>query len=241
MVTLHVIWLIFIVLASNIFSIFKFATKAYFGEKVKNLATKQDIAEITKQVGEINASIKRQTDLFNARNDFSFKDALALKQIEREVFLDFVVKLNQWSEGIDNVTRQYFRYENRELIRIYIENLRQLNYSYFVSRYKLDAFYHDANFLEIHRRLVNELLDKQGDAECLLIEIEALFELQGLELSKGFESSYKINAKSQNQISLLIAKYFENNKDKNKEVYKYYVQLINIVRDKIRQLDDPIS
>lgn len=237
----NITWIVLTALASNFVTFFWRFASGYANEKSKNIATKEDIEEITKKVGEVNAAIDRQSELIKARNDFSFRHALAFKQAEREAFLDFVVRLNHWIEAVDLAPTPNFNFENKELIRVNIENITLRQSEFSISRSKLQAFYSEKEFSRLLLQLVKGLINYSSDAKMLLAEIYGTYKIGETETFVGQKSDVEMKIHADLKVRNLIIDYYKTVKEKHIHVYKLHSDLMSLIREQMKALYDPVN
>ena len=85
--TLEIIELIILILILIIVVIIKFSVPSYLKQKGKNLADKEDIAELTKKVETVKSDFNEKIEYLKTDLNFINHNKISVKSLEREALL----------------------------------------------------------------------------------------------------------------------------------------------------------
>lgn len=129
---------------------------SYFGEKGKNIATKEDIGEITEIVKKVEAEIKVRE---NVEIDY-----LILK---RKTILEYFSALNYWQ----NIIFDSYADDNELKNEIIIDKIKEVEEKYNLKQGEVEIFISDDYFYKLRRDLVVEIKSCELDFEEHCLEI----------------------------------------------------------------------
>ena len=179
--------------------------KSYFQEKGKNLATKEDIGEITQKVKTIESSINIITG--------NVVDYNALK---RNHILEYFASYNNWQRTISNSEIDYSR-DCKEINNIRFQKILDAKHLYNLREGEIELFIREDEFYNLRTPLTIETLKYQQSSEILAddltrIHLENLpnnFDLISSKLTKFREETIEFT-KSTQQLRNDLLKYLEN-------------------------------
>ncbi len=155
--------------------------KSYFQEKGKNLATLEDIEEITSKVEAIKTDFIRETEKLKLEIQFTNQIKFSLKSEELKSLLDFYEKYYLWLNILLDFYFSAYNEDNRESLKD-AENI--INDSYFkflLSEAKVDLlidckplFEHTKDMKLKTLEFQNYVLLTIGEFNMLLLEIEQM-------------------------------------------------------------------
>ena len=178
--------------------------KSYFQEKGKNLATKEDIGEITQKVKTIESSINIITG--------NVVDYNALK---RNHILEYFASYNNWQRTISNSEIDYSR-DCKEINNIRFQKILDAKHLYNLREGEIELFIREDEFYNLRTPLTIETLKYQQSFEILAddltrIHLENLlnnFDLISSKLTKFREETIEFT-KSTQQLRNDLLKYLE--------------------------------
>jgi hypothetical protein len=114
--------------------------KSYFKEKGKNVATKEDIEEITKLVEDVKHSFTKETEMLKANLQLLTNIQVGLYSEERNAIIDYNMKYFYWLNLLKDESMIFNAIEKNEQLDIMSKNLNDA-YSEFLScQAKFDLF-----------------------------------------------------------------------------------------------------
>lgn len=137
---------------------FKFYVPSYLKKKGENLATKEDIGLITKEIKSVEAKIKIK--------ESGEIDYFSLK---RKIILDYFGAYNNWERIVTDATSTY---ENAEVKNnLLIEKIKETKFNYNLKEGEIEIFIEDLNFYELRKNVTLTLLNLQNELELHFEEI----------------------------------------------------------------------
>jgi len=203
--------------------------KSYFQEKGKNLATKEDIGDITNTVEEIKSSFTTEIELFKSNLQFLTNIQIGIASEERNVIIDFNVKFNNWLYyQMDYISQKLF--DNVEIEKC--ENL--ISISYFdlkTAQTKLSLFCKNEEILKMATNLIivtGENIHKNS--------IKFIGEIKMININRNYETD---NEKIIKLIDEIVEKhrfYCDENLKKHVELCPTINLFMNLCRNRIYEL-----
>ncbi|WP_144282044.1 hypothetical protein [Chryseobacterium echinoideorum] len=193
--------------------------KSYFQEKGKNIATKEDIEEITQKVEKI------KTDL-----NYSTQNKISLKSEEKKSLIEYYEKYYQFQNYLSDVTLVGIYENNEEKIRNIEEKIEQYKSDYDMASAKIELLIDNFEFIQKTRELklqtikYNSLISEYiGNIEKLFIEVRSVLKLVSLsEQKEKIKELYKQRSD-----------YYKELNDKKLEHYKIQYEIENKIRQDI--------
>lgn len=139
--------------------------KSYFQEKGKNLATKEDVEEITSLVETIKSQL-----------EFSLQAKLSLREEEHQALVDYFSKYAAWVSAITNISFAGINYKNMSRFEEIRSQLTLLHQDFALAAGKMELFVESEEIHLQHGSLAIQTLQFQGLAE------QATFAAQEIEL-----------------------------------------------------------
>ena len=147
--------------------------KSYFGEKGKNLATKEDVAEITSLVESVKSQLQ-----------FSLQTKLSLRAEEHQALVDYFSKYSAWLSAITNFNIAGIHRDNTFRLSEIRSQLDAHKRDVELAAGKMQLFVENEHIRSRHETLMIETLKFQGHAQQLTLNIERLhLESKQMELS----------------------------------------------------------
>lgn len=132
----------------------------YFSEKGKNLATKEDIEEITKKVKTVESQINILTG-----------NVLEYSTLKRQYVIDYFASYNNWERTITGVNLDY-SINCKELNRTAIERIYDAKHSYNLKEGEIELFIEDSEFYTLRAELTIMTLNYQHEFEKFASQVE---------------------------------------------------------------------
>lgn len=133
---------------------------SYFSEKGKNIATKEDIEEITKKVKTVESSINILTG-----------NIVDYNSLKRNYILDYFGAYNNWQRTISNNDIDYSS-NAKEINTQRLERILEAKHLYNIKEGEIELFISDEEFYQARTDLTIETLKFQQLFEKLSLEIE---------------------------------------------------------------------
>ncbi|MGV3630087.1 MAG: hypothetical protein ACO1O6_02725 [Bacteroidota bacterium] len=198
--------------------------KSYFQEKGKNLATKEDVEEITKMVETVKTEIHFQNE-----------SKYSLRVEERNSLVNFYEKYHVWLSAVSDV---YFGGVNDvDQAKIFSERIYKTQFEFNLSRGKMELFTND---LEIKEKIIDV---KEITIEFQFIVLEAIinwettiFEINQIKTyTPILEQSVKIDGIYQKQRQI-NQDYLNKKKSMNEKIWPLHQSLKKAVHNHLKRL-----
>jgi hypothetical protein len=92
--------------------------KSYFQEKGKNLATIEDIQEITNLVEEVKIKFTKESDFLRSKLSLYSQNFHSIKTLERSAIIEVNLKYSEWLNSLGNFSLAYYSYDNFEELKL---------------------------------------------------------------------------------------------------------------------------
>lgn len=139
--------------------------KSYFQEKGKNVATKEDVEEITSLVESVKSQLQ-----------FSLQAKLSFRAEEHQSLVDYFSKHSVWLSAITNWSAVGINKENASRLAEIRSELDMLHQDFGLAAAKLELFVENEDVRSQHAPLVIETLKFQAHAQ------QATFDIEGIHL-----------------------------------------------------------
>ena len=196
--------------------------KSYFQEKGKNIATKEDIEEITQKVEKI------KNDL-----NYSTQTKLSIKAEEKKALIDFYEKYYQFQNYLFDVTLVGIHEDNKEKIRDIEEKIDELKSDYDIASAKMELLVDNEKFINDTKLLKLNTIKYHGLVSDFIGKIEMLF----------IETRQVLNSTPPEQQSDEILKIYKKRSEFHKELnekklnfYKEHYELEKNIRTDIYKM-----
>ena len=197
--------------------------KSYFGEKGKNLATKEDVAEITSLVESVKSQLQ-----------FSLQAKLSLRAEEHQALVDYFSKYSAWLSAITNFSIAGIHRDNTFRLSEIRSQLDAHKRDVELAAGKMQLFVENEHIRSRHGTLMIETLKFQGHAQQLTLNIERLhLESKQMELS--------IPPHEQVQHKELLEKEMKLYQQFNDEQLQMYKALYPLVQEQRRAISAHIK
>jgi hypothetical protein len=137
--------------------------KSYFQEKGKNVATKEDVEEITSLVEAVKSQLQ-----------FSLQAKLSLRAEEHQALVDYFSKYSAWLSAITNCSTAGITKDNTSRLADIRSQLDMLHQDFELAAGKMDLFVENEDIQSQHFPLVIETLKFQAHAQQVTFEIERI-------------------------------------------------------------------
>ena len=147
--------------------------KSYFQEKGKNVATKEDVEEITSLVEAVKSQLQ-----------FSLQAKLSLRAEEHQALVDYFSKYSAWLSAITNCSIGGITKDNTSRLAEIRSQLDMLHQDFDLAAGKMELFVENEDIQSQHGPLVIETLKFQAHAQQMTFEIEEIhLETKHMELN----------------------------------------------------------
>lgn len=162
-VLILILQIVFIVLGILGFFYIKNLLPSYFSEKGKNLATKEDIGEITEKIKSVETKIKIKE---SGKIDY--------ETLKRRTILDFFSALTNWQNAVVDATSDISD-DNVSKNSLIIQKITEIKQLYNLKQGEVDVFIDDIEFYKLKTDLALSILTLQNDFEKHCHNIEGVF------------------------------------------------------------------
>jgi hypothetical protein len=139
--------------------------KTYFQEKGKNVATKEDVEEITSLVESVKSQLQ-----------FSLQAKLSFRAEEHQTLVDYFSKYSAWLSAITNWSAAGINKDNASRLAEIRSELEMLHQDFGLAAGKLELFVENEGIRSQHGPLQIETLKFQAHAQ------QATFDIEGIHL-----------------------------------------------------------
>lgn len=137
--------------------------KSYFQEKGKNVATKEDVEEITSLVESVKSQLQ-----------FSLQAKLSFRAEEHQALVDYFSKYSVWLSAITNWSAVGINKENASRLAEIRSELDMLHQDFGLAAAKLELFVENEDIRSQHGPLIIETLKFHTHAQQATFDIEAI-------------------------------------------------------------------
>lgn len=137
--------------------------KSYFQEKGKNVATKEDVEEITSLVEAVKSQLQ-----------FSLQAKLSLRAEEHQALVDYFSKYSAWLSAITNCSTVGITKDNTSRLAEIRSQLDMLHQDFYLAAGKMELFVENEDIQSQHGPLVIETLKLQSHAQQVTFDIERI-------------------------------------------------------------------
>jgi len=137
--------------------------KSYFQEKGRNIATKEDVEEITSLVESVKSQLQ-----------FSLQAKLSLRAEEHQALVDYFSKYSAWLSAITNCSAVGIDKDNTPRLIEIRSQLDMLHRDFELAAGKMELFVENEDIRSQHGPLVIETLKFQAHAQQVTFEIERI-------------------------------------------------------------------
>jgi hypothetical protein len=195
-----------ILLAGYLIGLFtNFYYPKYMQQKGKNLATKEDIGDITKIVESIKTDLAIDVETLKSELSLLNQNKISLKSEERKALLDFHLKYSLWHNSVAHLSTPTSIDEIDSIFKTW----QHLEGEYKTAESMLHLFVNDKDFIALKYKLYSSTLDNLKLGSDYLFFLKKVF------------SDYEIN-KSSFPPEIAVKKYSE------------HINEIKMVSDKFR-------
>lgn len=144
----------------------------YMGQKGKNLATKEDIGDITTIVENIKNDLVKDVEFLKSELSLMNENKISLKSEERKALLDFHIKYSLWHNSIVHLSTPSSKDEIDNILKTW----DQLESEYKTAESILNLFVHEKEFFALRYRLYSSTLDNLKLCTDYLSNLKAVFD-----------------------------------------------------------------
>lgn len=186
--------------------------KSYFQEKGKNVATKEDVEEITSLVEAVKSQLQ-----------FSLQAKLSLRAEEHQALVDYFSKYSAWLSAITNCSFAGINKDNTSRLAEFRSQLDLLHLNFDLAAGKMALFVENDDIQTQHGTLVVETLKFQTYAQQVTFEIQRIhLEEKYMELQTPLDQQVERYKELFGQEEVLFKKF----KDEQLQMYKVLFPLV---------------
>ncbi|MBC7917484.1 MAG: hypothetical protein H7Y28_06715 [Rhodoferax sp.] len=187
--------------------------KSYFQEKGKNIATKEDVREITSLMESVKAQLQ-----------YSLQAKLSLRADEHQARIDYFSKYSVWLAAISNCSTVGISKENSSQLAEIRSRLDMLHQDFDLAAGKMELFVENADVQSQHGPLVIETLKFQSHAISFTFATEKIHsKVAHISKTQPFDEQLK-------QLNILLEEERDVYKKFKDEQLKMYTTLIPSVQ-----------
>ncbi|MBS1634602.1 MAG: hypothetical protein JST26_01680 [Bacteroidetes bacterium] len=203
--------------------------KSYFSEKGKNVATKEDIEEITTKVETIKSDFDRQTEYLRHHLQLENQVQMLLLTDLKAAITSAYENFYLWLETSYNMYIESNEFETKGQVKKAEEDMQVAEHNFSKSLARLELYADDARLNEIIARLETETTEFQNLIEKHLLEL-------------GFMMEDIAELEEENDDGDLDDETYEENKNRLEQLNQQCTELFNTsnepLKEKYRQILD---
>jgi len=199
--------------------------KSYFQKKGENLATKEDIQGITKEV----ETIKNQLH-------YSMQAKLSLKDEERNAIVGYFEKYHVWVAGILNAS--FSVSDNKQRLDSLLARLDEAQFGYVLARGRASLFVKNTELDNVNAELNMKTSEMQNLVTILILKLKRkLIEMEQIEVSENpINVKLTLHQNLLNEIIELNKVFHGERLAKYQEMLPFQVKFIDIVHGHLQGL-----
>jgi len=211
----------------------------YFEEKAKNLATKQDIGEITHIVEGIKNSLTRETELLKSQLALNNQNKFSIKSAERDALFTLNSKYSTWIYSIMKFSFSSYSEDNYKELDDVSKNFTEKQYEVEIGRAHLLLFMHDQKLLEVMKELGVAILNIEG------LVVDNISRMKYLYVKHDIDIQFKVS-KPEDQLQLKRRLYEEQKEvieifgkervELFKKVHFKHVEFVKLLKERIDEI-----
>ena len=184
--------------------------KSYIQEKGKNLATKEDIGEVTKIIETVKKGLNDETELLKSQLSLHVQNRFSIKNAEREALFDLSKTYSAWLYTLMNFSFSGYDENNLDDLQKALNNFSEKQYQFDLAKSHLKLFMQDEDFLE----MISELTISTIELEKVVTSAIIPFKYQHIiyNLKKKYDTATepkKLYEEMFDQVKPILAKHSE--------------------------------
>jgi len=153
-----IIELTIIIFGIILFFTLKNLLPSYFNEKGKNLATKEDIEDITKKVEKIKSEFIKDIEYIKSDLSYINQSKFSIKASERDALIDTNNKYSEWLNYLLNISFSDINPNNYKKLNDYYQEIKTKKLNFDIAQDNLHLFLHDEELMEYKMKCVTETM-----------------------------------------------------------------------------------
>ena len=153
---------------------------SYFNEKGKNLATKEDVEEITKKVEKIKSEFVKDIEFIKADLNYINQNKFSIKVAERDALIETNNKYSEWLNYLLNISFSDINPENYLKLNDYYKETKNKKLNFDISQDNLHLFLHDEELMKVKMECVTETTKLEYITMKAIIDIINHFYLENI-------------------------------------------------------------
>lgn len=166
---------------------------SYFAEKAKNLATKQDIGEITRTVESIKLNNNSQLEVLKTELTLLSRNQQIIYDDERKAIVEFVSSITQFYESNINLPIESNTQESFDYMQLRIRDLESDFRSVHIAHGNLKVFCFNDEILKTTYPILSQLIDIKTKTQVSRSKL-----LSSLRVSRIWEDTYHKDSSDEN-------------------------------------------
>ncbi|MDN3654510.1 hypothetical protein QWZ08_02665 [Ferruginibacter paludis] len=231
----------FFIIITGLFLAFVFKNyyPKYFEEKGKNLATKQDIGEITEIVEGIKVNLVKETEFLKSQLALNNQNKFSIKSAEREALFSINDKYSGWIYSIMRFNFSTYSEDNYEKLDSVSEKFDEKQYELDMAQSRLHLFMHDQPVLEVIKNLSIATVALETLVNSYALRIKYLFIQHNIKF-KVAQLPEQLTLKQdlyKDQMEIL-EEFGKEKIEAFKEVHHMYVELKKLIKQRIDKINE---
>lgn len=193
--------------------------KSYFKEKGKNLATLEDIEEITSKVEAIKTDFLRETEKLKLDIQYTNQIKFTIKSEGLKCLFDFYEKYHLWLNILLDFYFGGYNEDNYEKLDIVEKNINDSYNQFLISDSKVKLFVNNPELYKTSGEMKIKTLEFQSFISLTMSKYKILMIETKLEKSIALKDGVEFNTKeSHGKILDFVKKYNENKNEQYKNI-----------------------
>ena len=200
--------------------------KSYFQEKGKNLATKEDVEEITSKVEKIRHDLHLETE-----------SKLSLRIEERNALVDYYTKYHYWLNTILEAAPSDVDEKNEVGFKEIEARLYKAKFDFDIAKAKFDIFVKNVDILNLEVKTILGALELQHTVQKVMLELTRLhFNISVMRKTAELSLQLEKYQELLDEKADIVRKFNERKLEKYKEVVVDSRALRDLVYNQIKSL-----
>lgn len=211
---------------------------SFANEKGKNLATKQDIGEITRIAEGIKNELTQKTEELKAQLLLINQHKLSIKNAEREAIFNYNSKLSAWIYFLVRFAFSKYNLDNFNELDKHFDEEAKRQYELDVAEAHLTLFLNDPQFLKLKMDLTTSVIEYSRLLSKTIVEAKYVFRKAEITIEHHPENKMDIGKEMNEELKSLLDTYRKTSLEQYSKIHKLHTQMGELLYKKVELLSD---
>lgn len=211
--------------------------KSYFSEKGKNIATKEDVQEITFLVEQAKQQFNHDLEHLRTRLTLYNESFMSIKSLERDALIKINSAYSEWVNSLVTFSLAFYFYDNYESLKTKDLFFNEKYMAFKVAEDNMHLYDHDSDLRDVSTKLTQLTLTLQ---ESVLNHITRFIlnckSYNDIRIRASEEDQVALNKEYHERQNPVIHNSTLESHELFLEAYDYQIKLIKILNHRIYQL-----